>query len=279
MLPGTRWIAVGYSASVALGGVQPAELAGLGLEGFRIAPLPNGCFAVSGGQGAKRGAMYGVYELLEQLGLEFMAWDLTVFPPGAPHADLPTLLKTLPATATVQQPSFMYRDLGEWPIYSNRLHGRRMRLNNNAHLECTEDTANRWCKTENPNNMWDSFFGVRGAGRAASPPGVRCTVDGPGPRPRRRWPPAAPMASDRRPTAVARPGARRCGPLQEGRPTRVRSAADGFCCGPLQEGRPRAVAMHGPACAASDPRPTGRPRPPLLAAQVVLKCRMTAPVP
>lgn len=153
VLPGTRWIAVGYSASVALGGVQPAELAGLGLEGFRIAPLPNGCFAVSGGQGAKRGAMYGVYELLEQLGLEFMAWDLTVFPPGAPHADLPTLLKTLPATATVQQPSFMYRDLGEWPIYSNRLHGRRMRLNNNAHLECTEDTANRWCKTENPNNM------------------------------------------------------------------------------------------------------------------------------
>ena len=41
------------------------ELAGLGLEGFRIAPLPNGCFAVSGDQGAKRGAMYGVYELLE----------------------------------------------------------------------------------------------------------------------------------------------------------------------------------------------------------------------
>ena len=89
--------------------MQPAELAGLGLEGFRIAPLPNGCFAVSGGRGAKRGAMYGVYELLEQLGLEFMAWDLTVLPPGAPHADLPTLLRTLPATATVQQPSFMYR--------------------------------------------------------------------------------------------------------------------------------------------------------------------------
>jgi hypothetical protein len=29
----------------------------------------------------------------------------------------------------------------------------------------------------------------------------------------------------------------------------------------------------------ADPRPTGRPRPPPLAARVVLKCSMTAPVP
>lgn len=129
----TRRIAVGYSASVALG-VRAADLDHLGLEGSRLSvpgphnTLPPGCLAVSGGQGAVRGALYGVYELLGLLGLEFMAWDHTVFPPGSPHADLPSLLARLPAADLVTQPSFMYRDLGEWPVYSNRLHSRRMRL-------------------------------------------------------------------------------------------------------------------------------------------------------
>ena len=44
-----------------------------------------------------------------------------------------------------------------------------MRLNNNAHLECVEDTANRWCKTASPDNMWDSFV-------FADPPGMAHTI-------------------------------------------------------------------------------------------------------
>ena len=166
-------IAVGYTASVGLG-VKPADLVGMGLEGFRISvpsprnSLPTSCFAVSGSHQAKRGAMFGVYEFLNRLGQEFMAWDLTVFPAGAPTADLPALLRQLPAADVVIQPSFMYRDLGEWPVYSNRLHTRRMRLNNNAHLECVEDSANQWCKDSLGNN-WDSF-------QFAKPPGMAHTI-------------------------------------------------------------------------------------------------------
>jgi hypothetical protein len=171
--PGTIKIAVGYAASIALG-VRPADLEGLGLEGFRISVagahnrLPKGCFAVSGGKfpGGKRGAMYGVYEMLLQLGLDFIAWDETVYPAESPNADLHALLDESFTSDVVQQPSFVYRDLGEWPVYSNRLHGRRMRLNNNEHLECVEDVGNRDCKGL---NTWDQFH-------FADPPGMAHSI-------------------------------------------------------------------------------------------------------
>ena len=160
-------LAVGYSASTLLG-VPKAKLQGLGRDGFRIAvpggpgnALPSGCVAVSGGWSDPRGTLYGVYALVESMGFEFVAWDLTVLPPGAPSAPV-----VLPTADIVDRPSFVYRDVSEWPVYSNRVFARHMRFNNAAWLECVEDTANPACFGE---QMWDSF-------KWASPPGMAHTI-------------------------------------------------------------------------------------------------------
>jgi hypothetical protein len=156
-------LAVGWSASTQLG--VPAEsLQGLGRDGFRISvgtPLPPGCVAVASSRTAPRGTLYGVYELVERMGLEFLAWDMTLLPPGAPAA--PVLL---PSATVVDRPSFMYRDLSEWPVYSNRVFARHMRFNNAAWLECVEDSANPACFGD---AKWDSF-------EWASPPGMAHTI-------------------------------------------------------------------------------------------------------
>lgn len=160
----TMRLYVGYSASVGAG-VAETDLAGLGSDGFRVAVHYNhpslcaGCAAISGGKAARRGALYGAYELLERFGLEFIAWDETTLPPDAPYASLEALM---PGADIVQTPSYGYRDLGDWHPYSNRLHARRMRLNNNAFYECVENTANPACKGE---QAWDMFH-------YASPPGM-----------------------------------------------------------------------------------------------------------
>ena len=81
--PGARRWAVGYGASLALG-VPASQLDGLGAEGFATAVL-NGstAVAVSGGRGAARGAVFGVFGLLRQLGFRFYAPDETAVPTAA----------------------------------------------------------------------------------------------------------------------------------------------------------------------------------------------------
>ena len=81
--PGARRWAVGYGASLALG-VPASQLDGLGAEGFATAVL-NGSttVAVSGGRGAARGAVFGVFGLLRQLGFRFYAPDETTVPTAA----------------------------------------------------------------------------------------------------------------------------------------------------------------------------------------------------
>eukprot|EP01047_Picozoa_sp_COSAG01_P031346 COSAG01_NODE_2222_length_8137_cov_49.268972_8_plen_335_part_00 len=160
-------IAVGWSASTLLG-VPTASLQGLGRDGFRISvaggpnnTLPRGCVAVTASRTDPRGALYGVYELVGRMGLEFLAWDMTVLPLGAPTAPL-----VLPNADIVDRPAFMYRDVGEWPAYSNRVFARHMRFNNADWLECVEDTANSACLG---GQKWDSF-------EWASPPGMAHTI-------------------------------------------------------------------------------------------------------
>ena len=170
-------IAVGYHASVLLGVPSadlPFEL--LGRDGFRITvpaannTLPQGCVSVSGASGAPRGTAYGVYELLEALGLEFLAWDETLYPPGSPTLPTAQLAPSFAKAVGVHRPSFEYRDVAEWPVYSNRLLARRLRLNNNAWFECVEDTAQAL-----PGGLcygaqkWDSF-------KFADPPGMAHTI-------------------------------------------------------------------------------------------------------
>ena len=161
-------VAVGYGASV-LAGVQPAQLAGLGRDGLRISVLQRSTsgsrrsvVALSGAKSADRGALYACYEFLELSGVETMAWDLTTMPDGAPNAPL-----RLPEQdVIVQQPSFEYRDLVEWPVFSNRLANRRLRLNSAEEYECTQVTGNSYCK---PPHNWDSFV-------YATPPGGSHTI-------------------------------------------------------------------------------------------------------
>ena len=94
---------------------------------------------------------------LEISGVEMVAWDMSTLPEGAPHAPL-----RLPQADTVTQtPSFEYRDLVEWPVFSNRLANRRLRLNSAEEYECTQVTGNVYCK---PPHNWDSY-------QFANPPG------------------------------------------------------------------------------------------------------------
>ena len=147
-------IVVGHAAAL-LAGVPAAALSKLGRDGLRITvpsasnKLPPRTVSLSGGAGAPRGAMHAVYEFLEFQGLQFLAWDATVMPAGAPNATL-----AVPDTDIVQLPTSEYRSLVEWPVFSNRLHTRRMRLNPDSHDECVQVSGNAFCK---PPHNWDSF--------------------------------------------------------------------------------------------------------------------------
>ena len=159
-------IVVGYTAAL-VAGVPAAVLDNLGRDGLRVTvPSANNKLAphtisLSGGNGAPRGAVYAVYEFLEHNGLEFLAWDATIVPSGSPTAAL-----RIPEADIAQVPTSEYRSLQEWPVFSNRLHARRMRLNPDGHDECALITTSAWCK---PPHLWDTF-------RFASPPGVAHTV-------------------------------------------------------------------------------------------------------
>jgi hypothetical protein len=152
--PSSLTIVVGHAAAL-LAGVPAAALDKLGRDGLRITvpsannKLPPRTVSLSGGPGAPRGAMHAVYEFLEFQGLQFLAWDATVMPAGAPNATL-----TMPDTDIVQLPTSEYRSLVEWPVFSNRLHTRRMRLNPDSHDECVQVSGNAFCK---PPHNWDSF--------------------------------------------------------------------------------------------------------------------------
>ena len=66
--------------------------------------------AVSGGVGAPRGTLYGVYALAEALGVRYLAHDETVLPPCP--AQLPTL------DIVESAPSFEYRDDNQFQVSS-----------------------------------------------------------------------------------------------------------------------------------------------------------------
>eukprot|EP01048_Picozoa_sp_COSAG05_P001539 COSAG05_NODE_52_length_23775_cov_49.471110_14_plen_340_part_00 len=78
--------AVGYGAATTVG-LVPSSLEGLGNESFIVSSnasgLVAGCVAISGGNHARRGALYGVYHLLETLGFRFFAPTETVVPSAA----------------------------------------------------------------------------------------------------------------------------------------------------------------------------------------------------
>lgn len=106
-------VAVG-SAAVTAGGAAPGALEGLGLEGYTIlsgGELPKaaaGSIGVSGGVGAPRGAIYGAYEYLRQLGFRF--WEAGVTQtPSTPPATLPPP----PAGAGRFVPTLEYREMYE----------------------------------------------------------------------------------------------------------------------------------------------------------------------
>ena len=68
--------------------------------------------AVSGGVGAPRGTLYGVYSLAEALGVRYLAHDETVLPPCPAQ---------LPALDIVQSaPSFEYRDDNQFQVSSSQ---------------------------------------------------------------------------------------------------------------------------------------------------------------
>ena len=68
--------------------------------------------AVSGGVGAPRGTLYGVYALAEALGVRYLAHDETLLPP------CPSQLPTLDIVESA--PSFEYRDDNQYQVSSNQ---------------------------------------------------------------------------------------------------------------------------------------------------------------
>jgi hypothetical protein len=75
-IKGTPQIAVGFGAAMLLG-VHHAAVEGLGLEGVLATTdssqgVPPGSAALTGGEGAPRGALYAVDEFLERLGVQFL---------------------------------------------------------------------------------------------------------------------------------------------------------------------------------------------------------------
>ena len=76
-------LAVGYGAATAVG-LHSSALENLGNESFVVTSnasgVSSGCIAISGGQKARRGALYGVYHLLDAWGFRFFAPNATVMP-------------------------------------------------------------------------------------------------------------------------------------------------------------------------------------------------------
>lgn len=92
-------LAVGYGAAMAVG-MPPGSLMGLGNESFVVSSntsgLSKGCIVVSGGNRARRGALYGVYHLLKAWGFRFYAPTETI----VPMAEAVKAAAALPINAT-----------------------------------------------------------------------------------------------------------------------------------------------------------------------------------
>jgi hypothetical protein len=103
-------IAVGYSAAVAAG-VPLSQLAEskLGFEGYVVTALGASVWAATGADGAPRGAVFAVYELLEWMGWMQLAWDAELMPTKPPQ---------MPAAISVTQsgpPSgVVWREVDDW---------------------------------------------------------------------------------------------------------------------------------------------------------------------
>ena len=91
--PASAAVAVGYDASIAAG-VSPADLAGLGGDGFLLTTNSSSALAVTGGRHSPRGCLFGVYDLLRRLGCEFLGSDMLLAEelPGTALAALPSSL-------------------------------------------------------------------------------------------------------------------------------------------------------------------------------------------
>eukprot|EP00933_Yihiella_yeosuensis_P037382 TRINITY_DN31290_c0_g1_i1.p1 TRINITY_DN31290_c0_g1~~TRINITY_DN31290_c0_g1_i1.p1 ORF type:complete len:600 (-),score=105.29 TRINITY_DN31290_c0_g1_i1:11-1810(-) len=118
---GGKQIAVGYDAAVTLD--VHSNLSGLGDEGFVLAKAGSS-FLASGGKNSKRGTLYAVYALLEQLGWRF--WSASVI--DAPHVvEIPNQLnvRTLPAFEYRETNNYgvLGVDAQEWAAGAMRLNG------------------------------------------------------------------------------------------------------------------------------------------------------------
>ena len=77
--------------------------------------------AISGCQHCVRGALFGVYELLRRIGVQFIAEDETVYPVVPPA--------TLPIFNLSFTPSYEYRDILGWPVLNSHTYGAQLGLN------------------------------------------------------------------------------------------------------------------------------------------------------
>jgi hypothetical protein len=101
---GTRQIAVGHGAAMALG-VPPGALANLDDDSYLVSTargVPAGSIAIASSPGSARGSIHGAFAFLRALGFEFFAENVT---------RVPTPLPTLSAIDTTYSPSFDSRDL------------------------------------------------------------------------------------------------------------------------------------------------------------------------
>ena len=131
-------LAVGWNATKALGiaGPHPVPSGNDGFMlwqnssagAFRRCPAGAVCVALTGGPTSQRGTLYAVYELLELLGIKFLAADETHMPRPAPTS--------LPPFGRVLRPQAQFRHravddygaAGSYESDSYRLFGRRARL-------------------------------------------------------------------------------------------------------------------------------------------------------
>jgi hypothetical protein len=129
---GVSQLAVGYGAALALG-IEPQAVAGLGLEGYVLitnasSGVAAGSAVLTGGLAAPRGALYAVNAFLEQMGVQFLAQDVTLLP-----ARLPSALPILDVRFT---PQLEYRQIFEYGLNQNTT--RSLNLNLHSRLNKAE---------------------------------------------------------------------------------------------------------------------------------------------
>ena len=129
---GVPQIAVGHGAALALG-IGPQAVAGLGLEGYVMTTnvslgVAAGSLVLTGALAAPRGTLYAVNAFLEQLGVQFLAQDVTLLPVRLPSA--------LPSLNVRFTPQLEYRQVFEYS--TNRNTTRSLSLNLHSRLNKAE---------------------------------------------------------------------------------------------------------------------------------------------